>query len=247
MLILDSSDGILRLVVLMVFLQGPGSAVPPSRRGGTRTGNGGGDGGEEPENPEEQFRKIFETWFEPVLRLFVRRGIPREAARDLTQETFLRVYNGFGRFRGEASLRTWVFHIAGNVWRNEVRRLRAEKREGWEVSLQELTESGPAIPIDCLLIGWGGASGALDDILADKKRRLLYAALNNLPARMRRSVMLRIHGNLKYREIAVLMGTSIETVKSQLSQAQDRLERELGPYFENFDLRGDLEQPKRRE
>ncbi|MEA2603498.1 MAG: polymerase sigma-70 factor, subfamily [Acidobacteriota bacterium] len=176
-----------------------------------------------------------------MLRLFVRRGVPRETARDLTQETFLRVYRSFGRFRGEASLRTWVFHIAGNVWRNEVRRLRAEKREAWEVSLQGLVESGPAIPVDYRFAGWGGAPGALDEILADEKKRHLYAALDNLPVRMRRCVLLRIHCNLKYREIAVLMGTSIETVKSQLSQAQDRLERELGPYFESFDLRGERE------
>ncbi len=190
---------------------------------------------------ENQFRHVFETWLEPVLRLFVRRGVPREVARDLTQETFLRVYRSFGRFRGEASLRTWIFHIAGNVWRNEVRRLRAEKREGWEVSLQGLAESGPAIPADRRFEGWGGAPGALDEILADEKKKHLYTALENLPARMRRCVLLRIHGNLKYREIAVLMGTSIETVKSQLSQAQDRLERELGPYFDSFEWRGDGE------
>ena len=212
--------------------------ISSSDRGAHNSAEGGG---REPQDPEERFRKIFETWFEAVLRLFVRRGIPRETARDLTQETFLRVYRGYGRFRGEASLQTWVFHIAGNVWRNEVRRLRAEKREAWEVSLQELAECGPAISADCRFAGWGGTPGALDEILANERKKQLYKALDNLPVRMRRCVLLRIHGNLKYREIAVLMGTSIETVKSQLSQAQDRLEGELGPYFESFDLRGDRE------
>lgn len=238
MLIFESWNGLFRLIVWMALPRSPRSAAPPPG-GGFGAGNGAGDGGKEPREPEERFHEVFETWFEPVLRLFVRRGIPRDSARDLTQETFLRVYRGFERFRGEASLRTWIFHIAGNVWRNEVRRLRAEKREGWEVSLQALTESGPALPADCLFEGWGGAPGALDEILADEKKRRLYTALDNLPARMRRCVLLRIHGNLKYREIAVLMGTSIETVKSQLSQAQGRLERELGPYFESFELRGD--------
>lgn len=238
MLILESWNGLFRLVAWMALPRSPHAVVPPPG-GGLGVRNDAGDGGKEPREPEEWFREIFETWFEPVLRLFVRRGIPRDSASDLTQETFLRVYRGFGRFRGEASLRTWIFHIAGNVWHNEVRRLRTEKREGWEVSLQALTESGPALPADCLFEGWGGAPGALDEILADEKKRRLYTALDNLPARMRRCVLLRIYGNLKYREIAVLMGTSIETVKSQLSQAQDRLERELGPYFESFEVRGD--------
>ena len=67
----------------------------------------------------------------------------------------------------------------------------------------------------------------------------MFEALQRLPERMRRCVMLRIHGELKYREIAVLMKISIQTVKSQLSQAQDRLSQELVPYFESFDVRGD--------
>ncbi|HYU33932.1 MAG TPA: sigma-70 family RNA polymerase sigma factor [Thermoanaerobaculia bacterium] len=237
MFILESWNGLLRLVVWMAPPRDPRELPGPSGGGGN--GSAGGEKGPDLRDPEERFRELFEKYFEPVLRLFVRRGVPRETARDLTQETFLRVYRSFGRFRGEASLRTWVFHIAGNVWRNEVRRLRAEKREGWEVSLQGLTESGPAIAADHAFEGWGRAPGALDQILADEKQKQLYTALEKLPARMRRCVLLRIHGNLKYREIAVLMGTSIETVKSQLSQAQDRLERELGPYFDSFDLRGD--------
>jgi RNA polymerase sigma-70 factor, ECF subfamily len=241
MFLLDTQPGPFRFLVWMAHPRSPQELVPPPGDGGNGWGNGTREGGGEPGDAEERFREVFETWFEPVLRLFVRRGIPRETARDLTQETFLRVYRNFGRFRGEASLRTWVFQIAGNVWRNEVRRRRAEKREAWEVSLQGLAERGPALPDYRRFEGWGGAPGALDEILVDEKKRQLSAALGSLPARMRRCVLLRIHGDLKYREIAVLMGTSIETVKSQLSQAQDRLEREVGPYFEAFELRGDRE------
>src|ERR1044072_7600717 len=114
MLTLESGNRLFRLVVWMALPRSP-HATAPSPGGGLGVRNGAGDGGKEPREPEEWFREVFETCVEPVLHLFVRRGIPRDSASDLTQETFLRVYRGFGRFRGEASLRTSIFHIAGNV------------------------------------------------------------------------------------------------------------------------------------
>lgn len=234
---LDGRNGFLRLVLWMAPSRSSqeGARPSPKERDGPRNG-AAGESRRRPLDVDDRFHEIFATYFDPVFRLFLRRGIPRESARDLTQETFLRVYRGIERFRGEASVRTWVFHIAANVWRNEVRRLRTEKREAQEVSLQALTESGPQIAADRRFAGWAGEPGALEEILEDERRKKLHEALRNLPARMRRCVLLRIHGGLKYREIAVLMGTSIETVKSQLSQAQGRLETELGHYFDSFDL-----------
>jgi RNA polymerase sigma-70 factor (ECF subfamily) len=67
--------------------------------------------------------------------------------------------------------------------------------------------------------------------LAGEQRAVLRQALAELPPKMRRCVLLRIDQDLKYREIAALLRVSIETVKSQLSQARDRLEAEVGRYF----------------
>jgi RNA polymerase sigma-70 factor (ECF subfamily) len=188
---------------------------------------------------EAEFRRLFDDHFGPVCSYFRRRGVGEEQARDLAQETFLRVYRGLSWFRREASPRTWIYRIAKNVWLNELRRRLAEKREGREISLQKMTEEGPDLSDDLRFDGWDGSRGALEAVLADERRQKLFEALQRLPERMRRCVLLRIHGDLKYREIAVLMKTSIQTVKSQLSQAQDRLGEELGPYFDPFDARGD--------
>jgi len=53
---------------------------------------------------DEEFRRLFALYFQPVFSFFLRRGFPREECRDLTQETFLRVYRSIGRFRGEANV-----------------------------------------------------------------------------------------------------------------------------------------------
>src|SRR5215213_9325627 len=83
---------------------------------------------------EDAFRQIFDAHFGPVFRFFLSRRISREEARDLTQEAFLRVYQGLAGFRGEVSLKIWIFKVSYHVWLSFVRQQRAEKRQGREVS-----------------------------------------------------------------------------------------------------------------
>jgi len=181
---------------------------------------------------DEDFRCLFVRYFQPVFSFFLRRGFSREECRDLTQETFLRVYRSIGQFRGEASLQTWLFQIATNLWRNKVRHHMAEKREGFEVSLELEVEKGHPVPADRRLPGETRPSSPLDGLLAAERKRLMREALSALPPQMRRCVLLRIEQELKYREIAAVMQISIDSVKSQISHARDRLERELGRYFD---------------
>jgi len=182
--------------------------------------------------PDEEFRRLFERYFRPLFYFFRNRGIPPEDCRDLTQETFMRVYKSMGRFRGEASVQTWLFQIATNLWRNQVRYDRAGKREAKEVSVESAMEKGQPIPADLSLARGAHTRGPLAGLLADEKVELLRRALADLPPQMRRCVLLRIDQNLKYREIAGVMQISIDTVKSQLSQARQRLGEELGFYFD---------------
>ena len=198
-------------------------------------GNGREHAREHPRDQGEELEALFARYFRSVFHFFLNRGIAREESFDLTQETFLRVYRGLGRFRRDASAQTWLFQIATNLWRNEVRRQMAEKREAREVSLEGATEAGHHFRADRHLTGWSEPAGPLDGMLDDERRRKLREALDELPSQMRRCVLLRLDQNLKYREIAGVMQISIETVKSQLSQARDRLERKLGDYFAGVD------------
>src|ERR1051325_8239422 len=64
-----------------------------------------------------------------VYALLSRRTSDPEEARDLTQETFLRAFQSINRFRGDASLRTWIYRIAINQARNRWRWWRRRKRD----------------------------------------------------------------------------------------------------------------------
>lgn len=187
------------------------------------------------QNPhEKRFRRLFERLYRPVTHFFTHRGFSPEDCRDLTQETFFRVYRGMKTFRGEAGLKTWVFTIATNIYRNEIRDRHAEKRSADEVSLEEALEQGrpvfgasPVEPVDEL-------QDPLDRVLTDERARLLREAVVDLPPRMRQCVLLWLDQGLRYREIAVLLQVTEDTVKAQLFQARRRLHGTLGEHFEEL-------------
>ena len=177
---------------------------------------------------EEICRELHERYYKPTYGYFARQGFSPEECRDLTQETFLRLFRGLDGFRGRSRFETWLYEISVNVCRNELRDRSALKRDRREVSLEGGRENG-------------GSSGALplrsperepmDDLLAKEQLSLLRRELESLPPRMRRCLQLRLDQELKFREIAVLEQVSIDTVKSQLAQAKKRLRLRLGDYF----------------
>ncbi|MCP4657080.1 MAG: sigma-70 family RNA polymerase sigma factor [bacterium] len=185
---------------------------------------------------EEVFRKLYELYRRPVHACFARRGFSAEECRDLTQETFLHLYQGIARFRGQSRFETWLFEITTNVWRNEIRNRSALKRDMYEVGLEDAAPWEPRGTSDGDLPGKSVDPEPLEDLLAEERVRVLRDALEELPPQMRRCVQLRLDQDLKFREIAVLMQVSIDTVKSQMAQAKQRLRIRLGGYFEEVPI-----------
>lgn len=179
---------------------------------------------------EEEFRQLFDRYHRAVYAFFANRGFSREESLDLTQETFLRVYKGIEGFRGDVELKRWLLRIAANLWKNELRRRSAEKREALEVPLERM--AGHAAPsVEPARVLPAASPGPLEDVLSAERIQAVRRLLRQLPPQMRRCMLLRIDGELKYREIAEVMQLSIDTVKSQLGQARERLRSELDRRF----------------
>lgn len=168
------------------------------------------------EAPED----LFQRYHRPVVAFFQNKGFSTEESRDLAQETFLRVYRYRERFRGEASPVTWLFQIAANLYKNTLRSKAALKRDAEEVPLDSTDAKDPESDDD-----------ALELMLTEERSRLLREALEELPPQMKKAVMLRVTGDMKYREIAEEMEVSIETVKAHLYQARQHLRDRLSDYF----------------
>lgn len=184
------------------------------------------------QSPEESFQRIYRHYLAPVTHFFVNRGFPRDQADDLAQETLLRVYTHLGEFRLEASFETWLFQIAGSVWKNALRRQATLKRQAQQVSLDEVMNPDAEERAGAHHEPKDAGASPLDQVLGRERTRLLAKALERLPAKMREVVLLRVGQGLKYREIAAVLQVSIATVKTQLSLANQRLKPLLEKHFD---------------
>lgn len=165
---------------------------------------------------EASARRLFRRFHPLVFHFFRRRGFGIEQSQDLTQETFLRVFEALPAFRGESRFETWLLRIARNLLAQELRSRRVAKRRGQEVSLDDIQR-----PVE--LRDRASTHGALTQLLAAEQLTKLRSEVIRLPPQMRRCFVLRNAQGLRYREIASVLDISIEAVKVQLYRARSRL------------------------
>jgi RNA polymerase sigma-70 factor (ECF subfamily) len=175
---------------------------------------------------EESSRRLVKLHEKKLISFFHRRGFSVEESRDLTQDVFSRVFKAIATFRRDSRFERWLFEIAINIFRNELRRMKAEKRDAPEIPITPPLEDGTVSGLGFEPIA--EEPSALESLIARERREKLRAALQKLPAQMRTCCILRYERGLKYQEIAKIMKISIETVKAHLHQARKRLIETLG-------------------
>ncbi len=143
----------------------------------------------------------------------------RDEALDLSQEVFLRVFRTIVRFRGQSTLRTWIYRIAVNQARNRHRFWRRRHRAD-QVSLDAHVATHGEFR--------SGIEAGPDHVLAQKELAArLQSALDALPFDQRTAIVLREVDGLSYDEIAYSLGVAVGTVKSRLTRARQTLRLEL--------------------
>lgn len=133
-----------------------------------------------------------------------------EDADEAAQLTFVRAWKARCRFRGDSSLRTWLIRIVLNVSKSlHVRGPRVEPLGDPE--------------------RWVDASpGSLERIQREQSRRRVRTAISGLPPRQRETVLLKVFGELTYREVAEVMELTEGAVKAHFHQAVSNLRRLMG-------------------
>ncbi|MGE0813918.1 MAG: sigma-70 family RNA polymerase sigma factor [Vicinamibacterales bacterium] len=144
----------------------------------------------------------------------------REEALDLSQEVFLRVFRTMGTFRGQSSLRTWIYRIVINQAKNRQRWWR-RRRQSDQVSLDQHVQAHGDL-------AQRPDATAPDRLLARKQAAArLWAALDRLPFDQRTAIVLREFDGLSYDEIAFSLDIAVGTVKSRLTRARQALRSDL--------------------
>ena len=147
-----------------------------------------------------------------------------EEARDLTQETFLRAFQSINRFRGDSTLKTWIYRIAINQARNRWRWWRRRRRDA-TVSL-DATDDQRDTPLAATLPN-AHALNPEQETLAREREGQLRDALLGLRRSYREAVILRDVEGFSYEEIAAALQISIGTVKSRISRGRLELRKKL--------------------
>ena len=155
------------------------------------------------------FAEIVERWQDPLVALAYRFCHDRSRAEDMAQEAFVRVFRALGQWRREAAFSTWLFALATNVYRAELRRRRVPL-----VSLDDVAE-----PVDAF------------DLAAhhedSDRRAAVRRALHALPARYRDALVLFYFHDMDVERAAASLGVPDGTLKARLSRGRELLRRKL--------------------
>ena len=167
---------------------------------------------------QKVFRTLVERYRERIRNLIHAVLNDAGAIDDLAQDVFLKAYEGLPGFRFESSFYTWLYRIAVNRCRDEIRRKRVRR---W-LSLQPLLDRQ-----DRELTT--KTSVHMEDT---ELRELIDRALARLPEKFRLPVVLKEVDGLSYNEIAEITQTEIGTVKSRLFRGRAMLRNWLQPLME---------------
>ena len=156
-------------------------------------------------------RSLYDRYSPRVYAVVRRIAGDDQTAQDYAQETWVRVIRALPTFRGESKFSTWLHRVAVNA------ALQARRRES--------TRQDREVPIPDTV---PGPSSTGDPLLAQR----LEAALDRLPERMRRVLILHDVEGYTHQDIGELMGVTPGTSKSQLFKARAKMRQWLGSVHE---------------
>ena len=156
--------------------------------------------------PEKGFRCLMAKYKDAVYWHIRRLVVVHEDAQDATQETFVRIFRSLSDFKGECSFRSWVYRIATNEALRLLNRYRDDR-----VSLNDSVDE-----LDSLI-----ADEYVD--YSDLEVVKLQKAILTLPTKQQLAFNLRYYDDLGYDEIAGIIGSTADGVKSSYHIAKDKI------------------------
>ena len=171
---------------------------------------------------EKNFELLFRCFRPRIERFLASRVFSPEERLDLTQTTFLRIYQGLEGYRGEGSLEGWVLQIAFNVYRKW-----RDRQPGGRHAVPEVPHEDPSAipepPAEARFPSPSTTASPLDRIVRQERLEGLREAIGELAPKQRLCMELRVYQERSVQEIAAVLRISPETVKAHLFQARQRL------------------------
>jgi RNA polymerase sigma-70 factor, ECF subfamily len=162
---------------------------------------------------EASFEELVRRYQRPIASYVYRMVGDYDAALDLTQEVFIKVYNSLARYRSEFKFSTWIYKIAHNAAIDHLRRYSVR-----EQLVSTESEGGrPEIVIESRRLTPEQESER------EERRSEIESVVQTLPAAYRELIVLRHSHDLSYDEIAEVTGLPLGTVKNRLFRAREAM------------------------
>ena len=149
-----------------------------------------------------------------------------ELTRDLTQDTFVKVFNGLKGFKGESSVKTWLFKIARNLCLDHLSRLETRKKPIHD-SINDVDTGTETI---LSLEKQNPDSNPLHSLLGKEKKEVVETAVDKLSVKHKEVILLWLEG-FSTPEIAEIVGVSQGTVCTRRFHALKKLKTYLKSFF----------------
>ena len=168
---------------------------------------------------EAVFKQIFEANSKKIYHLCYGYTGDDDAANDLLQETFLKVWQNLEKFRNQAQISTWIYRITTTRALDHLRNRKSKKRFGL---LQRLFGEGNETLYEVPDFNHPG-------VTLDRKENaaLLFKAIKQLPENQKIAFTLHKLEDLSYQEISEVMKTSVAAVESMMHRAKQNLKKAL--------------------
>ena len=164
---------------------------------------------------------LFGRYRKPVFAWLLRMAPDRAEAEDLYQEVWLKTIRGVGKY-SDGNFKAWLWRIVRNAATD-----RARKRMAVPLLDEPLGEEADAeTRLD--QVADGAAVTALARMEEAERQSLLRTAIGGLSVRLREVVLLRINGELEFREIAEVLGLPLGTVLGRMNLAVKKLRKAVG-------------------
>ena len=159
----------------------------------------------------DAFRRIYEKYENDLLTLAVNLLGDGSAAEDVVQDVFISFVQSVEKFRLSGSLKGYLARCVANRARDRIRKSRRQR-------------VGPVNDAEAVL---SDTAGPIQLVMRSEELQQLSCAMTELPYEQREVIMLHLHGEMKFRQIAELQKVSIKTAQSRYRYGLDKLRTTL--------------------
>lgn len=177
----------------------------------------------------QAFNTIVHRWETPIFNFVLQMCGDYETSKDISQKVFIRVYKNLKTLKEHKKFKNWLYQIAANLCRDEIRR-RSRRQTLSVESIQEAYEDGAMLPEN---LQSAPGNSPEQHWSHQEMRQIIEDALQKIPEEQRVVIVMKEFQGLKFIEIAEILEQSVNTIKSRMYYGLNALRK----LFDQWNIR----------